>query len=247
MKFSYTLLLTTTLSLFISITYAQKKITYGIGLDIFQTKLNNVDKENFSVYGHSVPGFKQNDKLGFGINGIVRIPVCKGLGVETGLGLAGYRSQFHFEYHHSFSQQWMDKKLNIGLNYLRVPLNLYYDINVSKKSSIIISGRINYKLLLWANDNFDEIVFEKIGLPNVYKRYQSSIFAYNANIAYQYKANSKNTFEVGLSIGSDFNAMAKKHPQFPQNFGFYANLHNATYSQYCISLKYFFTNKTATI
>ncbi len=240
MKFSYTLLLTTNLSLFISITYAQKKITYGIGLDIFQTKLNNVDKENFSGYGHSVPGFKQNDKLGFGINGIVRIPVCKGLGVETGLGLAGYRSQFHFEYYHSFSQQWMDKKFNIGLNYLRVPLNLYYEINVSKKSSIIISGGINYKLLLWANDNFDEIVFEKIGLPNTYKRYQHSILAYNVNIGYKYNFKNKKAIELGISVGADVSKTVNRNTS--RLFGFYGNLYPTYYSQYDISLKYFFTH-----
>ena len=96
-------------------TYAQKKITYGVGLDIFQTKLNNVDRENFSGYGHSVPDFTQNDKLGYSLNGIARVSLYKNLGIETGLGLARYQSQFHFEYYHSFSQQWMDKKFNIHL------------------------------------------------------------------------------------------------------------------------------------
>jgi len=33
---------------------------------------------------------------------------------------------------------------------------------------------------------FDEIVFEEFGLPNVYERYQTYLFAYNANISYQY-------------------------------------------------------------
>ncbi len=242
MKYKKIIILTTILGLMTYSSVAQSKITYGVGVDVFQTKLNNVDRENFSGYGHSVPGFKQNDKLGFGVNGVVRIPVYKGLGIETGLGLARYQSLFHFEYYHSFSQQWMDEKLNIGLNYLRVPLNLYYNINVSKKSSIIISGGINMKVLLWANDNFDEIVFEEIGLPNVYKRYQSSILAYNAQVAYQYKASNKSRFEIGLNLGNDYNAMVKNNPKFPENFGFYANLHKAAYYQYGISLKYFFTH-----
>lgn len=242
MEYNKTILLATIFGLITNSFFAQKKITYGVGLDIFQTKLNNVDRENFSGYGHSVPGFKQNDRLGFGVNGIAHIPVYKGLGLETGLGLTRYQSQFNFKYYHSFSQQWMDEKFNIGLNYMRIPLNLYYDFSISKKSSIIISGGINFKLLLWADDNFDEIVFEEIGLPNTYKRYQHSILAYNANIAYQYKANNKNSFEIGLNLGKDFNAIAKNNPKYPENFGFYDNLHNATYSQYGISIKYFYTH-----
>lgn len=134
----------------------------------------------------------------------------------------------------------MDKKFNIGLNYLKLPLNLYYDFKIAPKSSILISGGVNFKLLLWADDNFDKIIFEEVALANTYKRYQHYIFASHASIAYQYKSN-KNTFEINFNIGKDFNAMAKNKPGFLENFGFYQNLHDATYSQYGISIKCFFT------
>src|SRR5690606_21358754 len=220
--------------------FAQKKMTYGLGVDIFQTKLNNVDRESLSDYGHSVPYFTQNDRLGLGINAMVRMPIYKGLGLETGLGLARYQSQFHFEYRHAFSQLWMDKKFNIGLNYLRMPLNLYYNFKISPKSSILISGGVNFKLLLWVEDNFEKIMFEEVLIAKKYRRYEPYIFASHASIAYQYKSN-KNTFEISFNIGKDFNAMAKNKPGFLENFGFYKNLHDATYSQYGISLKYLFT------
>lgn len=222
--------------------FAQKKIIYGVGIDIFQTQLNNVDRENFSGYGHSVPYFTQKDRLGFGIKGIARMPIYKGLGVEGELEITRYQSQFHFEYRHVFSHLWMDHKFNIGLNYLRVPLNLYYDFRISSKSSILFSGGVSFKQLLWADDNFEKIMFEEINLPKIYNRYQCSILASQTSIAYQYKSN-KNTFEISFNIGKDFNSMAKNNSTFPENFGFYKNLHDATYSQYGLSLKYFFTNK----
>src|SRR5690625_205564 len=126
--------------------FAQKKFTYGVGVVIFKEKLNKVYIEILSDDGHSVPYFTQNDRLGLGINAMVRMPIYKGLGLETGLGIARYQSQFHFEYRHAFSQLWMDKKFNIGLNYLKLPLNLYYDCKISSKSSILISGGVNFKL-----------------------------------------------------------------------------------------------------
>ncbi|HTO16756.1 MAG TPA: outer membrane beta-barrel protein [Edaphocola sp.] len=237
----YHILLTPFLGLISSLSFAQKKITSGIGLDIFQTKLNNVDRENFSGYGHSVPDFTQNDKLGFGINGIVRLPAYKGCGLETGLGLTRYSAQFHFDYFHAFMNRQVNEQFNINLNYLRIPLNLYYDFSISKKSSIIISGGINFKLLLWADDNFDEIVFEKIGLPKTYKRYQSSILGYNVNISYKYNFQNKKAVELGILLGADISKTVNRNTS--RLFGFYGNLYPTYYSQYGISMKYFFTQK----
>ena len=218
--------------------FAQKKFTYGVGVDIFQTKLNNVDRESLSDYGHSVPYFTQNDRLGLGINAMVRMPIYKGLGLETGLGLARYQSQFHFEYRHAFSQLWMDKKFNIGLNYLRMPLNLYYNFKISPKSSILISGGVNFKLLLWADDNFDKIVFEEVGLGKIYQRYNSTIINLLGNISYNYVLSKGAKIEIGLIVGQDISCITKRKPKAQAGFGFYRNLRNSHYSQYGLSIKY---------
>src|SRR5690625_6461269 len=78
--------------------FAQKKFTYGVGVDIFQTKLNNVDRENFSNYGHSMPGFIQNDQLGFGTTFLVQTPIYKILYFVKELGITYFISQFYFNY-----------------------------------------------------------------------------------------------------------------------------------------------------
>ncbi len=221
---------------------AQNKIRYGIGVDQFQTKLNNVDRKTFSGYGHSNPGFKQNNLLGFGINGIIKIPIYKSMGLQTGLGLTRYATQFHFQYYHSFSQQWMDKRFSIGINYANVPLNIYYDIKLTNKSSIIVFGGMNIKLLLWINDNFNDIIFEKINLPNIRQRYESVVYNYNSGVSYKYRFNRHNALEIGINFGRDVNPMVNNKPKHPENFGFYANLHEATYSQYGLFLNYFFNH-----
>jgi hypothetical protein len=218
---------------------AQNKIRYGIGIDLFQTKLNNVDRETFNGYGHSVPDFTQNDKLGFGLNGLIRIAIYKRLGMETGLGFTRYSSQFHFQYNHFFTQRWVDAKFNIGLYYFKVPFNFYYDFRLSKKSSFNVSCGMNIKLLLWVNDDFEETMIEEIGLPKKSKRYEKIIYGYSGSLSYRYKLNNKNSFELGLHLGSHMNPVVNNHPSYPENFGFYANLRNANYSQYGLCLKYF--------
>src|SRR5690625_1244519 len=92
--------------------FAQKKFTYGVGVDIFQTKLNNVDRENFSGYGHSMPGFIQNDQLGFGATFLVQTPIYKNLSFETGLGITNFNSQFHFDYTHLITRDRKSTRLN---------------------------------------------------------------------------------------------------------------------------------------
>lgn len=218
---------------------AQKKISYGIGIDLFQTKLNNIDRESFSGYGHSVPDFTQSDKLGFGLNGLIRIPIYKTLGIETGLGFTRYSSHFHFQYKHFFTQSWVDARFNIGLQYIKVPFNFYYDFRLSKKSSFNVSCGMNIRLLLWVNDDLEETMVEEIGLPKKPKRYERILYGYSGSLSYRYNLNDKNRIELGLSFARDINPMVNNKPKYPENFGFYANLHEATYSQFGIFLNYF--------
>src|SRR5690554_8022177 len=118
--------------------FAQKKFTYGLGVDVFQTKLNNVDRENFSGYGHSMPGFTQNDQLGFGVIFLAQTPIYKNLSFETGLGITNFNSQFHFNYIDTFVGVIIpiDRKLNISLYYLNLPLKIAYNFPISPSSSI---------------------------------------------------------------------------------------------------------------
>ena len=79
---------------------ALAQIQYGVGIDVFQTQLNGVDRTYFVGYGHSVPGFTQNDRIGWGATYLAVFPISKKFNLETGIGIAHFRSQFHFEYTH---------------------------------------------------------------------------------------------------------------------------------------------------
>jgi hypothetical protein len=236
MKFRNTILLTATLSLLVSTLFAQKKITYGISLDIFQTKLNNVDRENFSGYGHSVPDFTQNDKLGFGASFLASIPVYKNLSFETGLGITNFRSQFHFNYLHPITNSLIDKKLNISLYYLKIPTRITYYVPINVKSKINFSLGTEMKFLLWGQDNYRDILYELVGFETSYNFFIPSIYA---TIGYSIKLKNTKRVQIEGYFGQDFKNTIGKERGF---WGFYRNLSSASYHNYGISIKYFFTH-----
>src|SRR5690554_6209218 len=215
--------------------YAQKKITYGVGLDIFQTKLNNVDRENFSGYGHSVPGFKQNDKLGFGASFLASTPIYKNVSFETGLGITNFRSQFHFNYEHRFAG-WIDKKLNISLYYLKIPTRITYGIPINVKSKINFSLGAEMKFLLWGQDNYRDILYELVGFETSYNFFIPSVYT---AIGYSIKLKNAKKVQIEGYFGQDFTHAIGKERGF---WGFYKNLSIASYHNYGISIKYFFNH-----
>src|SRR5690606_9251294 len=116
---------------------------------VFQTKLNNVDRENYTGRGHSVPGFIQNDRLGFSATFLAQTPIYKNFSFETGLGVTNFRSQFHFNYIDTFVGITIpiERKLNISLYYLALPLKVAYNFRLSPSSSVHTSIGINTKFL----------------------------------------------------------------------------------------------------
>lgn len=220
-------------------TYAQKKITYGVGIDIFQTKLNNVDRENFSGYGHSVPGFKQNDRLGFGATFLASKPIYKNLSFESGIGITNFRSQFHFNYIHSITNRLIDKKLNISLYYLKIPARITYYFPINVKSKINFSMGADIRCLFLGDDNFQETIYEHIYLGNP-RLYKILIFSPQISLGYSFKLKNDVAILLEGNGGIDL-AKAMRPSNMIQGWGFYNNLFTAHYTYYGLSLKYFFT------
>src|SRR5690625_1820280 len=162
--------------------FAQKKFTYGLGVDIFQTKFNNVDRENFSGYGHSMPGFIQNDQLGFGATFLVQTPIYKNLSFETGLGITNFNSQFHFKYIRKYTTDSVNTKLNISLFYVKVPLFITYNLPLNTQSAINFSLGVDLRFLFWEKDNYQEIIGEFINLTTA--RYNFFITSINDKLGY---------------------------------------------------------------
>jgi len=215
--------------------FAQKKMTYGVGVDIFQTKLNNVDRENFSGYGHSVPGFTQNDQLGFGATFLAQTPIYKNLSFETGLGITNFNSQFHFMYYDQIRSDSVNTKLNISLFYFKVPILISYSFPMNSRSLISLSLGSDLRFLFLSKDNFDEINNYFINLGNNRYRYRLFIPCVKTGIKYTSKLKSNKVFETEFFIGKDLNRI------MTFRWGFYENLSTASYLNYGLSLKYFFT------
>lgn len=235
MKYNKTILLTSILGLMTYSSVAQSKITYGVGLDVFQTKLNNVDRENFNGYGHSVPGFTQNDHLGFGVNFLAQVPVYKNLSFESGLGICNFRSQFHFEYTHPITNHLVDEKLNISLYYLKVPIRVAYFLPLKIKSRFNFSLGADMKFLILGKDTYRDILYELVGFETSYNFFIPSIYA---NLGYSIKLNNEKKVQIEAHLGQDLKNTIGKERGF---WGFYKNLSSASYYNYGLSLKYFFT------
>ena len=222
-------------------TYAQKKITYGVGIDIFQTKLNNVDRAHFSSYGHSMPGFKQNDRIGFGVNFLMQRPIYKNLSFETGLGITNFRSQFKFDYIDSRSYDHIKSTLDISLFYLKIPLLATYNFHLNQKSAINLSSGLNIRILCGWRDNYQEIISEFIMLPK--GRYKFLIASPFLSLGYTYKLNNNNGLRVEANAGIDLQKFTFRGHDPLLGWGFYRNLADASYQYYGLSIKYFFNNK----
>ncbi len=218
---------------------AQKKWQWGVGIDMFQTQLNNVDRENFSGYGHSVPGFTQNDRLGFGATFLMQCPIYKNLHFETGVGISNFRSQFKFDYIRNLAgiSIPIDRQLDISLYYLRLPLFATYNLRLSPHSTINISLGVNTKFLFAHYDNYQKILVEFIGGQSGIYRYDRLIAAPEIRIGFSKQLNGQNSIRLESFYGFDTEKFVGNRGWW----GFYGNLSTAHYSYYGASLKYFFT------
>src|SRR5690625_4552440 len=216
--------------------FAQKKFTYGVGVDIFQTKLNNVDRESFSGYGHSMPGFIQNDQLGFGATFLVQTPIYKNLSFETGLGITNFNSQFHFDYTHLITRRQIKETLNISLYYINLPFIVGYYFPISPSSKIGTSLGLDTRFLF----TYQDILYETIGGQKGVHRYNKFIFSPKFNISYNLKLKNQQNISLEAKVGYDSNKIIN-NKTFGGSWGFYKNLSRASYQYYGISLKYFFT------
>lgn len=220
-----------------SISYSQSKITYGIGFDLFQTKINNLDRVNFKKYGLSVPGFSQNDLLGYGVSFLAKLPLSKRIDLESGLGISTFHSQFHFKYLNNMG----NTKLNISLFYLNIPLFLTYHFPVTSSSAIHTSLGINTKFLFAYYDNFEKIINEAIGGQTGIDRYSQFVYSPQLNIGYSFKFTYMKSIRLDAMAGYDLNKFTNQN-NLRGNWGFYTNVHPSLYSYYGMSLKYYFLN-----
>lgn len=225
------LLLTCTLGLAVTSSFAQNKIVYGVGLGLFQTRLNNVDMSNDK--GPGSLGITQNDRIGFSAHLLAAKPISKKISFETGLGISTFRSQFKFNYIEPSLTTY-----TIAIYYLSVPLLLNYTIPLNKVSSLNVSLGPNVRCLLLGQDNFQETIPNNIdfGNPRKYKRF---IVSPQLALGYSFKFNNATKLRLSGNIGIDAQK-AMDVNFFGRGFGISDNLSTAYYTYYGFSANYFF-------
>ncbi|OJV53521.1 MAG: hypothetical protein BGO31_01235 [Bacteroidetes bacterium 43-16] len=211
--------------------WAQNKIVYGIGLGLFQTKLNHVDRENFTYKGYSAPGFKQNDRLGFSAHVLAAKPLWKNISLETGVGMSTFRSQFNFN----------RETLAIDIYYLNIPLLFNYNIPLNPSSGLNVSLGANIRALLFGQDNYQDIIEEHIYLENA-RNYKQFIISPQFALGYSFRFNNETRLRISGNIGVDLQK-AMQVKGFLTGWGFYSNLSTASYAYYGFSVNYFFSPK----
>lgn len=210
---------------------AQNKIVYGIGLGLFQTKLNQVDRENFTYNGYSAPGFKQNDRLGFSAHVLAAKPLWKNISLETGVGMSTFRSQFNFNH----------ETLDIDIYYLNIPLLLDYNIPLNRSSGFNVSLGANIRGLLFWQDNYQDIIEEHIYLGNA-RNYKQFIISPQFALGYSFRFSNETRLRLAGNIGIDAQKAMRVKNEL-SGWGFYSNLSTAYYTYFGLSINYFFSGK----
>lgn len=218
--------------------FAQKKITYGLGIDMFQAKLINIDKENYSGYFLSVPHYKEKTPI-YGQSPTIQLQydVNKKWHLLTGLGYIGHHSQFHFDYTDHWGFKINDTLIN-KLHYLTIPILINYNVWNQSKSSIDIGAGVLNKVLIKAQSNFPDIIIEGMYIPLQGKNYVlSSRIEMKYNLAFKNRSKAS----LLLFLSQDITSYVSGVRIF-QNTFIHDNLGKSKYLFYGLGLRYSLSN-----
>lgn len=217
---------------------AQKKITYGVGLDVFQSKLVNIDKENYSGHFLSVPYYKEKEPI-YGLSPTIQVQydINEKWHLMTGLGYIRHHSQFHFDYTDNWNLKIETTLIN-KLHYLTIPILLNYNIWDNSKHSIDIGAGILNKVFIKAQSNFPDIIFEDMYVPLQGKSY---VLSSRIEMKYNFAFNSNSKASLLLFLSQDVTSYVSGVRIF-QNTFIHDNLGKSKYLFYGIGFRYFFTN-----
>jgi hypothetical protein len=210
--------------------FSQTKI--GISTSGFQSTLSGVRTDlppsgGFSGLPHTI-----DKTYGFSVGGLMQTPIHRFIEIEYGLGYFLEREKISIDYNDWFTGEPKVADLNINLHYLEIPVGIRGILFQKSNNQIILSGNINPRLLLVGYDNYQNIIFEFIGIPS---RPWKKIMI-NGGLSFGFRQKMDNNYLEILAFQSyDFMPMLKK-----EGWGFYTDLYPARNSQIGIKINYFF-------
>ncbi len=214
---------------------ASGQIKVGLELNAYSAVLKNITNAE-TRFGYAIVPFEHKPSFGISPTILLRKNLTPKFSIETGLGFVNYNHKIVFD-NSSFDYSWMrngwrpDSILTMALNYIQVPVNVTYGIPIKEDLQVNFTGGLRTKVLFSQSNNYQQIIFEEIGLPaNPFRRI---ILAPNLAIGLQKEFTNGNAVELGIAGSYDatpFTRMA---------WGFFDKLTSSRTLQTGIILKYF--------
>jgi hypothetical protein len=224
----------TSILLFLAL-ICQGQSHFGIQVDFGINTLHGISSDTIRPYGYSGAEYSLSGKSYFSPSLRWRKHLSKKVSMETGIGYLPMNQNIRLKYYYRFFKIHMDTSLNINLQYLSIPVACNYSLLSQKNSSLIFSASLNTHILVSQKDNFEELIFEKIGWVrrNWYRRL---VLSPCLSAAYQIKLKGSSMLEIGVFASREITAFVKDEDI---TWGFYKNLDPSRNTRYGAQVKYF--------
>ncbi|MBK0402348.1 outer membrane beta-barrel protein [Adhaeribacter sp. BT258] len=211
---------------------AMAQVKFGFELNAYSSTFRNISSDSIVPWGYSGAKVTQSPANALAPALILRKDVGKRFSLETGLGYWSNKYKLNLQAYNRWYKATVDSTLNISLKYIQVPVLVNYEIPMKGILSFVFTGGINTKILIHQQDNYQDIIFEKVGLGS-FNKYKRVVLAPSISFAGKWQFNNTNSLELGVFATRDVTPFTGKH------WGFYQNLYPARILQTGIQLKYF--------
>jgi len=211
--------------------FAQKKFTYGVGLEFGYNHLTGVIAEELTHNGLSGNQFKQYSSASFSpFIYAQRNIINSHWMINFGLGYVGYHHYFDFKYHHRFGSD-INTSLKISWHYIQIPITLGYELKFNPHQSILFKMGPAVNILLKGEDNYLDIILEEIYVT--YRKQPISFYGFGS-IAYQHQLKNNALIQISPFVKYELKA------QHMLGWGFFKNLEKAKNLQIGFAVSYLF-------
>ena len=222
------------LALLFSTLTATGQSRLGVQIEMGSNTLTEISNDTLQPYGYS--GAESTVKAKFYASPSIRYwqNLSNKFSLEAGLGYIRQNHEIQLQFYHSFFHTSIDTTLEIKLQYLSIPIAIHYAIPAGPKSSFQLGASVNTNVLLSRNDNFEDIIYEEIGL-NTDSWYTNVVLSAGLSLAYQMELKDSSLTEIGLFVNRDVTAFVNKDDVW----GYYQNLVPSRSLQFGLQIKYF--------
>ena len=202
---------------------AKAQISFGVGALTSDVKLQHIMKGT-SLRGHASGDYNLNSRVSIFPSFLLSKPVFKKYNLTSGVGYYRVKHEFHFDYFNRDFLAQIDRRFEMQLTYLSVPLKISRLLFESKNKSCSwhASVGLNIDFLIHEKENYQEIVIEFINLSSR-EWFLSTIYTADLSIYHSWDISNRK-----INLGFNISRNLSKFINDSETWGFYENL-NPTY------------------